>query len=350
MVQRLLILGFSVTEQRAPEGYAPMLAEHLQRTRPDIATDIRGVGGIGVDALAYEFDHFLAGCRYDAVLLDLTTTTYRQGRTAREAFAWPVAVVLAKVRRMGARAAMVHFWRSDVDFDHDLFIDTCDQLGRRMQVPGLNVARLVAALPEAERAGMFKDEVHTTAAGAAFYARHVAALLPHLLDGPHPTPDAGLAGFAAATSSLPISHLAGIADPPLYRRSGLALPFVALEEGQPLRLALPAPSVVGGLSALIGPRTGDLAIRLAGLPPQPVRFYDEFAYYERLFTRILPEQTAAALELEQLSGVPPVALRKGEAQAGPRQGRVFSLLVSTRPRAELGAAAVRFIDGGMMET
>ena len=343
---KLLILGFSVTEQRTPEGYAPMLAEHLQRYRPEIAVDIRGVGGIGVDALAYEFENFLGGGRYDAVLLDLTTTTYRHGRTTREAFAWPVAVVLAKVHRMGARAAMVHFWRDDVDYRQDLFIDTCDRLGVRMQVPGYNVARLVAALPEAERAAMFKDEVHTTAAGAAFYLQHVTKLLPHLLEGRPPAPIAGLASFAEAASSLPLSNLAGLADPPLYRRSGLALPYVALDEGQTLQLQLPAPGVIGGLSAMIGPRTGDLAIRMAGLPTRLVRSYDAFAYYQRLFTHILPEETGAEVAIEQLPGLPPVTLRKGEAHTGPRQGMVFSLLVSTKPRAELGAAAVRLLDDG----
>lgn len=320
------LLGFSVTADT--RGYATLLTQDTHR--PDGVEVVRcGLGGCDIFLLPYIYEEILGDQRFDVVLLDVTTCGVRNRVKDPDAYRRPVEVLINKIRRHGAEPAFVHLYRKDVDFDDDVFIDTCDQLAESYGIATLNLGKAIqnatdTTLPDR----MVWDVVHTTPFGAELYATGIGRFIAEHRDRWAAGPGRWDERTAAAFASIPAARLLDGEARGTFARAGYAASFVELASDVPYTARLGDARRIAGLTYLMGPRTGKLRVQDGhGGWKTLINCYDEHCYYERLHSVVFPAVETDELTFLQLPDLPTAELRKGDRDDGPRVGRIVSLLI-----------------------
>jgi len=318
----LLIAGFSVTEYSP--GYAHDLAQRLPAACR-FGVEICGVGGLHPDDFGYLFNALALRRPYPAILLDVTTSGFRSGRSDPAEFGAPIAVLLHKVLAHGALPILLHLYRSDVDPFDDPFTKICDVIAQRLGLPSINLAKAIAASDRVGRC--FMDMVHPNAEGVAFYVDALLRALPPILgqlDAPRAPADPVLAG---ACDCIAVAALTAEARSGRFIRKGLGHDIVEITPDAPITLDLGAQHEVAGLAYITGPRSGVIRIA-AGDDHRAIIGQDVFSYYERLTTTHVAPLVARHLTISVAPEPPDVMPLKGVRNMEPRLAKLAHIFVT----------------------
>ncbi|SPF81785.1 SGNH/GDSL hydrolase family protein [Pseudoprimorskyibacter insulae] len=318
---KILVLGFSVTVEN--NGFVEQARARL--SGPDAPVLVKtGMGGMQPYHGRYLFPSIIERHQPDAIVLDIATPAFRNFSTSQAPYKASLHSVLRTCRDQGIRLALLDLPRNDVDYADDWVTRYNAKVCARLGLP-----HHIVPLTD----GLLRDEVHPTSEGQAIYADVLldlmgqAALVPEL----PPEMIENLPWFDAVAVD-------DIAPPELPRehidRGDLAVELVELAAGQTVEIDLGEPVKVCGLTSRMGPRTGTLELRMGGSTLRQAS-YDQFCYYNRVGAALFGGQNASAakvcetLRITQLPDLPDVALRKGEADTGPRLGGLGHLFIET---------------------
>ena len=335
---KVLVFGFSVTEQRG--GFADLVAKSVRLEDETIEFEIVGLGGVHPHQGAYLFDAVVPHGRFDAIVLELMTTSYRADlerlhagpradNTAR--FGLPIAQIIAKAARRSDRLLMVNLPRRDVEYHNDSFTSVCRATCGRLGVTFVDVA---SSLSKEKMADLISDQVHTKPAGAKHYADAVAPVLLDLMKSPPKPPLPSNFLTAADTArAQPVPALAPHRKVVDFNRRFQVMPCVQIDPDEDLTVSLFGSTYFAGLSFVLGPRSGTMLISspdwdaTASIP-----CYDQFAYYSRLSAHVRPTALlATSLIIKQSAALPQIALLKGEKDEGPRCGLIAHIFTTPEP-------------------
>lgn len=323
MTVRILVIGFSVSAETP--GYVEQAAK-LPGIRARYQISKVALGGVHLHQLQYLLNQIVTdNDMADFYVLEVATSAIRV-LPAFSLYPEALAATLAFFTSRELRLAIFDLPRRDIDTDTDALLAMHQSVCDAQSLPYSRVALDTTQL---------KDDVHPTPEGQRRYASAFAAFLERVTAALPATAARSWSKARAAPLKTSIA-IAGVISPPhartVFNRSGYVQEFVELEAGSSIEIAVPKGQVLTGLSYLIGPRSGRLAISgetVSGAPfERTITCYDQFAYYTRLGVRLFPPVTAERVRIVQLPDQPDIELLKGEKYLGDRLGAVGHLLLT----------------------
>jgi hypothetical protein len=231
------------------------------------------------------------------------------------------------VQQHGARPAFLNLFRSEFDYEYHQYDMLLESLAARYDVPLLDLAAaLQRSRGRAFCLSTIRDVTHTNEAGARLQAADVTRFVAGIVAddreqarGPRPRIVRRSVALTALVASAPRGD---------HRRAGFSCSYVQLPAGEELSITFDKPTNVLGLGMLSHPRAGDVSVIAPGHAPVPLSAYYASSYYEHyVFRRLTPTLRVTELTLHQLDTMPQVTLNKGQADPGPRAGRLVDLHV-----------------------
>jgi lysophospholipase L1-like esterase len=289
----LCCFGASVTAQK--EGYRPLLHERLASSFGQDHTSLfAGIGGVDIVCAAFLADEFVVRHRPDLCLVEFTTAGLMWGSSLAEAEGAMDGVV-AKLRTAGIQPCLLHLARKDWRDDHADLLAAFERVAEHHGIPSIDLTGPFLDSTHAD--GMFRDPVHTTAAGSELAAELVARAIDaiaaeDLPAGPTEQPPAPTSdGFRDAQVLPPAAEDAdGLAEMRLFR---LQRPYLELPAGSAIGRRFS--DRVAGLVMVVGPESGELEVTDAS-GKQRLMTWDEWCHYER-FQACLFERPCEAGEV-----------------------------------------------------
>ena len=320
--KRVLIFGFSVT---ALPGYVSSLRALLGERR--VVIESRGIGGINIGSVPY-LHTVLEYERYDHVFFEVTTC-HRYSEQAPEVYGETLARIVAQVRDRGAEPAFLHLYREGVDHDDDRLLAAAASLCSEAKVPYLD---LVPPMIEFRTKGLLsrylRDGVHTTGAGAEFYARAMLPFLDRVLDDGRAPRTAGGKDAHPTHATVPVDRLFAAEAIGTFERGNVTMPLVEIPANTSRRFDVPAGYSFEGFLYLRGPRAGIMEVEIEDRVALRLAAFDQHSYYRRYSTWSSSCGTTSAVTVRQLPDEPEIRLLKGEPDPGPRVGEICGLFVS----------------------
>jgi|GEM_PF-3919952 len=314
---KVLVVGFSITAEMP--GYVEKAASLIL---PEEALTLSkvGLGGLHPINIKYLFPSILRDHAPDVVILDHSTSSFRQFPLSREEYKSGLKSILRTCWEAKVQVGIFDLPRADVDYTDDWVVKYHEELSDK-----LSISHCLAPIGE----GLLRDVVHPTALGHQLYAEALLQLVKRV--GPIEA-DAdfflGVPQYDAITvCSLASDHYAR-ED---FNRGGYSLPLVNIRAGDTLSLALDAPARIYGVTSLMGPKTGYLKLDVEGRG-RNVLSYDEHSYYNRLSVFSVAGGgaatfTSAQICITQTPEQPKVALLKGVADTSARVGAIGHILI-----------------------
>lgn len=323
---KILILGFSVTAD--PSGFAPRVKSYLSRI-PGLEIDICGIGGGNVLIMPPIFDQLSAKSGpYDFVFLELATSVYGSKQSNWSECLNLLYDLLSRVQSTGARIGLINLYRSDYEYQFHVFDMIIESIAMRYNLALLDKAMgLERDLGPEFCKSLLRDVVHTNVLGAMtqadwvsdFIQKSIVSIIPqHLL--PLPKYQASFLTF----SSNPKVHPKELFK---YKRAGLELDCMILNEDESCSLLLPEEAIVYGISFCRHSLCGKIQLNYGHQTKNiDVMMYDQNSYYTHFgFQRIPHISNAIEITVTQSSETPTIQLTKGEKSIGKRFGLLHAI-------------------------
>jgi hypothetical protein len=322
----ILVFGFSVTADKA--GYGIYLADALKCQAGRAASiDICGIGGVDIEFATVTITDILARKHYDIILLDILTGQDRALRLATDRFMECYRSLLAKISRQGCMPVVLELYRGEVDLRRDNIRHAVLSLNQHLAIPTLSLFESTRDR-QAEAGDLLKDTVHTTDAGAFYYAQQVSHFLvkdvfPRFAPtAPFDLPDTCHCLLAAHSSAEGLRQN--------FSRTGYTLECIKIMEGNFVDIPLPKPTAIIGCSYVMGPDAGELSV---GVPDSPfmrsVITVDKYSYYHRVHSTVFEPIITQIVRVTQVGPRPEVTLSKGSFIPGATVGRIGHLIFSS---------------------
>jgi hypothetical protein len=336
---RVLMLGFSVTEDSS--GYAVVAKRTLAASHPDVDVYICGIGGISPFPLPALFAHLnRQHGPFTHVFLEIATSIHgKRNIESVERDGLSVLFDLFKqIQANGAQIALINLYRDDFDYPYHYFDMLLEALSHRYRIPLLDLANgLLADEGKQFITSLLRDSVHTTASGSEFQGKAVSAFISEVLGSdvknrktPHPRTETQSLSIPALFPGRPQSN---------FRRAGLELAAMKVDEGEEIVIPIPEGFSFCGFSFVSGPLAGNFGVRFDGAGKELlVPAYDDRCYYERFNYRWFKQTVACKSVFIRLHpGRPPIDLKKGEPNNDPRVGELIAAYVSSPVTFSTGA-------------
>lgn len=310
---RVLCLGFSVTDLK---GYAA----ELGREMADCEIVSVGIGGIDIQPLPPIFSEVTDQHGvFDLVVLEIFTSLFAKSQPVSANKTIEILHdLLFRIQATGAKVAFLKLYRDDIDQEGSGFDLAMEGLATRYGIPLLNFGKDVRREHGLDYLrGLLTDAVHLTADGARDVARRAAPWIRQA---------AQTAQQSVPPPQVTRSKLLPSEDGRM-ERTGYAFPFSVLNPGETIELDVGDARTVG-LAYVAGPQAGAIEITGGGRVLQH-QCYDQHCYYSRYAFLQLPSMTGK-IGIRQLDTTPDVKLLKGEADTGPRVGRLVGLYVESK--------------------
>lgn len=307
---RILCLGFSVTDTK---GYAA----ELRRAMPDCEIVPVGVGGIDIQPLAPIFSDVTAQHGvFDLVVLEIFTSLFAKTQpVSANKTAEILHDLMSRIQATGAKIALLKLYRDDIDQDGSGFDFLMEGFAGRYGIPLYDFgAEVTRECGKEHLRALLWDAVHLTVEGAREVAQRCAPWIRQA------------AGSVQRSVRKPVvvrSRLLPSEDG-WIERAGYGFPFRLIPAGDKLDLELGSALAVG-FAYVAGPQAGAFEISGGG---KTIRHqgYDQHCYYSRYAFRHLPP-ISGTITIRQLDEIPTTKLLKGEADHGPRVGRLIGVYV-----------------------
>lgn len=309
--RRILFIGYSVTELKGyVEAVQALLGERVRVSRS-------GWGGHTIDTIAYLIDSILDADPQDEVVLELFTSHIRTLGMERVRFYLDEILTALAQRRLPIRLLLLY--DSSVDYGADKLRGLVHEYSMRFGIPLLDLAMEIAAMMPEERRSLFRDFVHSTEAGAAFYGERIVRFLA--AEAPGQSYIGHYEGRRRRVRALSVVDLVPMTQSFILERNGSPFRFLEIEENQEVILRLPEPARVVGALLTYAPDSGEM---IFSSEREDVRImpYDPHSYYIRsgaFDLDIHVERELRVLQTPVPSNEMPL---KGEKHHGPRMGRI----------------------------
>jgi len=286
--------GNSVTAQR--KGYRPRLHECLARHlgQPHRAINA-GFGATGSIGSLYTLPELVLRHRPDLCFIECTTGDVGIG-AAPDTVGPIVEGMIRQLTAIGCACCVLHLYRHDAAFADDVpLIAAYERVAAHYGVPSINIGRVFAGLPAAERDGACFDGIHLTASGATLVADRIAGAVAALCDVPPAAavPPGRCHAEDYAGARIAPARIDMLAAPAPGNASTFRMlhPVVETASGNDLRFRT-AVGPVDGLLLVIGPSAGYIEVD-AGTTRMRLLTWDAWCTYDRLQAVVLPVPVAA---------------------------------------------------------
>lgn len=305
--QTVAYLGLSATAQR--DSYRPALhARLVSRTGLPHRPVNAGVGGVASSALVFLMDALVLAHRPVLCFIEATTGDF-DGRIPEHDIPLAVEGLIVKLRAIGCQPCLLHLYRREYSSQraHPV-MSAYERVAAHYGVPSLHVGwhlddRFRAGLEPVD--ALFRDEVHTTPAGAERTADLVMAGLDHVQHGDgtglrSARPLLSAAAFdRGRVDAITDAHCA---TAPGQGRFRLYYPYLSLSPGNVLSYHS-RDAALKGVSLIIGPSSGVIRITTAR-ETRERQLKDAWCYFDRLWALMFDDPCApdTPVTIEPLSG------------------------------------------------
>src|SRR5258708_302137 len=319
----ILCVGYSVTEQK--NGYVDCANEILVASRSDFSLRKSGWGGHTIDTIAYCIDEIIRDGSSAGVLLEIFTSHIRTLRSDEIRFYLDqILVALAEAR---LPVGFVYLYDDSVQHEGDFLIGIITEYATKYRIPLLNLVDEIRSYEKKERDKLLFDPVHTTPAGAKFYAERVVGFLNSKPVDSHYIQH--FSGLKRRLRALPLVELCP--SPPTFElsRNGLPWRFYEIKERDFLSVVLPTALQLTGVMLTYAPDAGEILFENPGTGEvASIVPHDPHSYYIRSGFFPLDIGSVGQIIIRQTSHITEHIPLKGEKYFGPRVGRISHLFYS----------------------
>lgn len=293
-----------------------------------------GFGGLNYYHLPHLIDivaqhHDLRGA---TVVLDVSSSRERDWfEKRRKKYDVATNDLLERIQHYGLKPIFLHFFRRDIDRQRDVFRDYLNGIATAHGIPVIDLADAVFEYVDAggDLDSIFRDEVHTTADGADFYAERIQACFA---DVSAARPLELQERLKANNVALDLSALPSAQSVGVETRHGVELQFAAFEDGDTLEITLEQPMYLSSFLALGSPDAGYVAVYVDDeAEPREVACFDAFSYYPHVCLARIGVSAERRLRIVGIGKRPnAAALNKGDWSEAPRRSLISHLFASPR--------------------
>lgn len=279
-------------------------------------------GGIQPHHLAFFVNKIFSGKTYDYIFLEISTAGFRSF-LKKELYLASLLYILREIRRVGAAPVIVDLPREDVNYENDWVTRIHSSLSKALGISHINVTYLL----KNDIKSYLRDGIHTNQIGAKSFG---AIIYREIQRGLIRKSDL-FESFKFPFDDSDKLYLLDV-DPKerkfSFARSGFSQDFISLGESEFIEFCVPDGYRAVGLSFLMGPRSGYIAIKNIKHKKE-ILTRDQFSYYTRLGVQYFSPLTfTEKVEILTINKAVDVKLLKGEQFNGAIENFIGSLLVT----------------------
>lgn len=319
-------VGVSVVEDR--KSFQAPLRDWAYRQGLEL--HFSGFGGLGFCQMPHLLDLVAAhhGLEGQIVVLDVSSSRERDrfdGR--RKRYDEAANDLLERIHHYRIRPIFLHLWRREINRESDSLREFLNEVAARNNIPVIDLVPPV--FDYIDNGGtaddLFRDEVHTTPAGADFYGDLLKVQFDRILQAKSLAPK-NLSPFTAAIT-LSASVQDGVRDQ--ETRHNVNLPLVEMRDGREVEVALDGPVFLSAFLVFGNKDAGFVTVQVDDNPAEhEVACFDQFSYYPHIYVAPVGVRAERRVRIRALDKRPAEDfLVKGVWSDGPRVSLISHLFV-----------------------